>query len=191
MRLGKINYFQLLGRFCILIDLLMLFKGRIFTEGHDITNFSIKVFSVNFMFSNQSNWWLAWPLFMTQITSLGRESGSLKSALLICLRGTRGWICRQRGEGQGALSTCSSVDKALFLLLEVTSVHLPADLKPLVNSILSISWVEADNNADTDKTGLQLCAWTTSQQGLYWDQHTHSTRDLIISQTAPLRIWIY
>lgn len=55
MRLGKINYFQLLGRFCILIDLLMLFKGRIFTEGHDITNFSIKVFSVNFMFSNQSN----------------------------------------------------------------------------------------------------------------------------------------
>lgn len=55
IRLGKINYFQLLGRFCILIDLLMLFKGRIFTEGHDITNFSIKVFSVNFMFPNQSN----------------------------------------------------------------------------------------------------------------------------------------
>lgn len=39
---------------------------------------------------------------MTQITPLGRESENLRSALLICLRGTRGWICRQRGEGQGA-----------------------------------------------------------------------------------------
>lgn len=134
---------------------------------------------------------LAWPLFMTQITSLDRESGSSESALFICLRGTRGWICRQRGEGQAALSTGSSVDKALSLPLAVTSVHLPADLKPLVNLILSISWVEADNNADTDETGLQWCMWTTVQQGLCWDHQTHFTRDLIISQTAPLWMWIY
>lgn len=45
----------------------------------------------------------------------------------------------QKGEGQAAFSTHSSVDKAQFLLPEVTSAHLLADLRPLVNSILRIS----------------------------------------------------
>lgn len=33
----------------------MLFQGRIFTEGQDITNLGIKVFSVKFAYPNQSN----------------------------------------------------------------------------------------------------------------------------------------
>lgn len=131
---------------------------------------------------------LARPLFMTLITSLGWESANLESTLFIYLRGTGGWI--YRGEGQAALSTCSSVDKALFLTPEVTSTHLSADLRPLVNSILSISWVAADNNADMDKTA-RNCEWTNVRQGLCWDHQTHFTCDLIISQTGPLWIWIY
>lgn len=67
------------------------------------------------------------------------ESGTLEGTVFISLRETGGWIYRQRGEGRAAASTRSSVDKALFLTPQVTSAHLQADLRPLVNSILSIS----------------------------------------------------
>ena len=172
----------------------MLFKGRIFTEGHDITNFSIKVFSVNFMFPNQSNCEAGmtgvtliydsdnlprqrvWKLEECTVDLLGRDQ---RLDLQTERWGTRSPVHMQLC-WQGTIPFTGG-----YLCT------LPADLKPLVNSILSISWVEADNNADMDKTGLQLCAWTTSQQGLYWDQQTHFTCDLIISQTAPLWIWIY
>lgn len=77
--------------------------------------------------------------------------------MFIYLGGTGGWVPRQRGEERAALRTRRSLDKALFLIREVTSACLQADLQPLVNSILSISGVEADNNADMDKTVLQSC----------------------------------
>lgn len=102
------------------------------------------------------------PLSMTLITSLGWESGNLESTLLIYLRGTGGWLHREVRK-KAAFSTHSSVDKALFLLPKVPSAHLLADLKLLVNSILSISWVAADNNADMDKTvGRRVSELTTN-----------------------------
>lgn len=125
--------------------------------------------SVKFTYPNQSNC-EAGTICMTltydsaDLTCLG--VWQLGEHTLMYLRGAGGWTQTQMGEGYTVLCMCSFLDKALFLTQEKTSTHLQADQTPLVNSVLSTSWVEADDDADMDKSGPQLCEWTNVQQGL-------------------------
>lgn len=106
-----------------------------------MTLLSTKIFSVKFIHPNQFNCEAS-----TLITALIYDSDHLTRLRIWKLgehtvdlleRDRR--LTSQRGEEKAAFSTHSSVDKALFLLPKVPSAHLLADLKLLVNSILSIS----------------------------------------------------
>lgn len=91
----------------------------------------------------------------TDLTCLG--VWQLREHTGMYLRGAGSWFQTQMRERQRALCMCSFLDKALFLMQEETSTHLLADQMPLVNSVLSISWVETDGDADMDKSVPQLC----------------------------------